>query len=270
MDVQVWLWSMLLSVSIVGVLSVKCKIKFTRGLRGGIFIGLATGLILEGIQRYVWRPPFLGMLFLAVFFVLLFCVLIVFYRFYRDPDRRVPPQEDVILSPADGTIRYVERVKNGEIPFSTKGQRRFRLSELTKTDLLDGDVLLVGIEMGVLDVHVNRAPVGGRIVFQQHTQGKFLSLRKLESLLENERVTTVIENGRLRIGVIQIASRLVRRIFSYFGKGDRLGMGQRMGMIKFGSQVDLGIPNLDSLRIRVKPGDEVVAGVSVIAGFGSE
>jgi phosphatidylserine decarboxylase len=84
----------------------------------------------------------------------------------------------------------------------------------------------------------------------------------------NERVTTVIDNSTFRVGVIQIASRLVRRIVSYIKEGDSLEIGQRIGVILFGSQVDLAIPELQNLRIEVRQGDEVTAGISVIARYG--
>ena len=84
----------------------------------------------------------------------------------------------------------------------------------------------------------------------------------------NERVTTIIDSGTFKIAVVQIASRLVRRIASYLGEGDMVQIGQRIGMIRLGSQVDVAIPEIENLRINVKPGDEVRAGVSVIARYG--
>ncbi len=92
--------------------------------------------------------------------------------------------------------------------------------------------------------------------------------RKQESDILNERVTTIIDNGEFRIGVIQIASRLVRRIVSYLKERDGVRIGQRFGAIVFGSQVDVAIPKMENLRIDIKPGDEVIAGISVIAKYG--
>ena len=121
--------------------------------------------------------------------------------------------------------------------------------------------------MNILNVHVNRSPIEGKIIFHKRTKGKFISLRRQESEILNERVTTVIGNGTLRVGVIQIASRLVRRIVSYVREGDSLDIGQRLGAIVLGSQVDVVIPELENLKMEVKPGDEVKAGVSVIARY---
>jgi phosphatidylserine decarboxylase len=127
---------------------------------------------------------------------------------------------------------------------------------------------LIGIDMNILNVHVNRSPIGGKIVLQKYIKGDFLSLRRPESETRNERVTTIIDNGQFKIAVIQIASRLVRRIVSYSKEGDIVAIGQRIGMIAFGSQVDAVIPQLENLKIAVKPGDRVRAGVSILARHG--
>jgi phosphatidylserine decarboxylase len=93
-------------------------------------------------------------------------------------------------------------------------------------------------------------------------------LRRQESETLNERVTTIIGNGKFSVAIIQIASRLVRRIVSYIKEEDSLEIGQRIGAIVFGSQVDVAIPRLENLKIEVKTGDEVKAGISVIARYG--
>jgi phosphatidylserine decarboxylase len=142
------------------------------------------------------------------------------------------------------------------------------LEEITATKLLDNVAYFVGIDMNLLNVHVNRSPITGKAIFQKHIKGRFVSLRKEESEIVNERVSTVIDNGAFRVGVIQIASRLVRRIVPYIKEGDNVEIGQRLGIIVFGSQVDVAIPELENLKIEVKPGDETKAGVSIIARYG--
>jgi phosphatidylserine decarboxylase len=122
--------------------------------------------------------------------------------------------------------------------------------------------------MNILNVHVNRSPIDGKIVLQKYIKGSFLSLRRPEAETCNERVTTIIDNGQFKIAMIQIASRLVRRIVSYLKEGDMVAIGQRIGMIAFGSQVDVAIPQLENLKITVKPGDRVRAGVSIVARHG--
>jgi phosphatidylserine decarboxylase len=187
--------------------------------------------------------------------------------FYHDPEREAPMKENVILSPADGEVIYIKKIEQGEIPVSVKKSRRMKLTELTKTDLLAEGGYLVGIAMNVMNVHVNRAPIQGTVRLIKHFKGKFLSLRRAEAVSENESTTTIIENGNLSIGVVQIASRLVRRIASYVKENDPVALGQRFGMIKFGSQVDVVLPNRPDIQICLKPKDEVRAGISILATY---
>jgi phosphatidylserine decarboxylase len=112
---------------------------------------------------------------------------------------------------------------------------------------------------------VNRAPIAGRVTLQRRYPGRFGSLRQLAMIFENERATTVIARDGLQVAVVQIASRLVRRIASFVETGDVLRPGARIGAIRFGSQVDVVISRRPDLAIVVGPGDRVVAGESVIA-----
>ena len=100
----------------------------------------------------------------------------ILWHFYRDPERKPLEQNNVILSPADGTIRYIKKIAKGEILFSTKHRRKYRLDDVTKIQLLSDGAYLIGVEMHILNVHVNRAPVSGRIILQQPSTGRFLSL----------------------------------------------------------------------------------------------
>lgn len=187
------------------------------------------------------------------------------YRFYRDPERRAPEGADVVVSPADGEIIYVRPSKDGALPVATKGARQYTLEELTRTRLQSMNSIVVGISLSFLDVHVNRAPIGGLVTVQRHHRGGFKSLRRPESVFENERATTVVERGGLEIAVVLIASRLVRRISSYVEEGQLVACGQRIGAIRFGSQVDLVLPAEKGLTLHVQTGDRVVAGESVVA-----
>jgi phosphatidylserine decarboxylase len=235
---------------------------------GAVVIGALTGFVVSVIDSMLIALSVITMVGSELFFILLMLFLVVILRFYRDPERVATETKKVILSPADGKVVYVSKVEKGSSLVSTKGERRFKLNEITNTNLLTEVAYLVGIDMNVLNVHVNRSPIGGKAVFQKRTKGKFISLRKPESDVLNERIATIIDNGAFRVGVVQIASRLVRRIVSYIREGDSLEIGQRIGAIIFGSQVDVVIPELESLRIAVKPGDELRAGVSIIARYG--
>jgi len=127
--------------------------------------------------------------------------------------------------------------------------------------------VLIGIAMNFLNVHVNRSPLSGTIRTIHRIPGEFRSLKHLPSLLENERVCTLIEGEQITVCVVQIASRLVRRITSYLNEGDFCAAGQRIGMIKFGSQVDLLIPHSEDLKVLVQPGVQLKAGETVIADY---
>jgi phosphatidylserine decarboxylase len=189
------------------------------------------------------------------------------YRFYRDPERRVPDRNGVIVSPADGKVIYVRESRNGMLPVSTKHSHEYQLQELTKTPFYSQEAVVIGIGMNFLDVHVNRAPISGRITFQHHFPGLFGSLRLPEMVFENERTTTIIEGDGLQVAVVQIASRLVRQISSFVREGQEVTLGGRIGVIRFGSQVDLVLPSRPDLKLTVRPGELIKAGQSIIATF---
>lgn len=198
-------------------------------------------------------------------FTMALAVGVLAYRFYRDPERTTPTGEGVIVSPADGEVLYVREVRGGVLPVASKRGREYPLEELTRTPLRHRDATVVGIGMSFLDVHVNRAPIGGRIALQRHFAGTFGSLKRPEMVFENERMTTVIEGDGLQVAVVQIASRLVRQIVSLVKEGQDVVLGERMGVIRFGSQVDLVLPARPELRVVVHPGMHLRAGESVVA-----
>ena len=192
---------------------------------------------------------------------------ITMIRFWRTPARKTSPDIHDIVSPADGNIIYIEAVEAGDVPVSVKGNRFSKLEELTKTDILKGQCWLIGINMTPFDVHKNCSPVNGTVILNRHFNGKFLSLKSPEALSENERQTYVISDAanNTRIGIIQTASRLVRRIDSYVQEGQELEKGQWLGMIRFGSQVDLIIPR--TCNVLPEIGDQVYAAETVIAKY---
>jgi phosphatidylserine decarboxylase len=267
MTPYIFISSLIISLVSFILLGWKWRIDLKQTIPGAFVIGgLAAGIVyyIDSKAIHVSIAP---MVFLELFFISLIAFLIVAFRFYRDPARIPLETDNVILSPADGRVRYVKKIEKGSSPVSTKNGRHFELYELIGSDVSVEANYLVGVEMNILNVHVNRSPIAGKIVLQKRIQGQFLSLRIPESEILNERVTTVIDNGKFRVAVIQIASRLVRRIVSYLKQGDRVGIGQRIGMIKFGSQVDVTIPGLENVEVVIKPGDAVKAGLSVIARY---
>jgi len=259
------LQSLLISAVIVLPLAIKCKVKFRLARIGIIITTILLSILLIGMNRSgISVTPWIQWTIL-VFLTLFFLSVMVIFRFYRDPDRSIPDQDHVILSPADGTIIYVKKIKNHTIPLTVKGNRRIPLEEFTGWKLSESEAILVGIEMSILDVHVNRAPVSGNILQQHMVNGRFLSLRKNEAPFVNQRLSTLIDHGPFQIGVIQIASRRIRQIISYVKPEDHVKKGQRFGMIRFGSQVDLLIPELPGLKILIQSNDTVRAGQTIIA-----
>lgn len=184
-------------------------------------------------------------------------------RFWQTPRRKITAGANEIVSPADGNVLYIKNLKAGEKPISVKNGNLSSLDELTKSKLLSTPCWLIGINMTPWDVHKNCAPVDGKITLNKHTKGKFLSLKLFDALSENERNTYVIENERLRVGVVQIASKGVRRIDSYVEEGATVSRGDWLGMIRFGSQVDVILPS--DCNVNLKVGQQIYAAKTVIA-----
>lgn len=167
--------------------------------------------------------------------------LLTMVRFFRFPMRKPVKDENAIVSPADGNIIYIKRIEKGDIPMSTKEGVTATLSEFANVEL-NYPCWIIGINMTPFDVHRNATPIAGKIVLNQHFDGKFLSLKDPNALAQNERNTIVIDNGIHQVGVVQTASKLVKRIVTYKNVGDNVEQAEWFGMIKFGSQVDVIIP----------------------------
>lgn len=193
-----------------------------------------------------------------------FYVGIILFLFFRDPKRIPPDIPDALISPADGTVIYIKRIPKGELLSSEKKGNILIYDELRKTNLSNFELWQVSISLLFTDVHINRSPVSGQVSLLNHHPGKFLSLRHIDAVNVNERQTIVIENENISIGLVQIASRLVRRIESYISEKEEISIGQKIGMIKFGSQVDLFIPVEKVPAIKVHVGDYVLAGETLI------
>ena len=203
-------------------------------------------------------------LFLLVFVLVVgLAFTMTMIRFWRTPKRAITAKPDEIVSPADGNVIYIKKVPQGQIPITFKNKVRATLNELSKTELLNEPAWLIGINMTPFDVHKNCSPIDGQVILNRHFDGQFLSLKNSMAILENERNTYVIQNNKLMVGVVQIASRLVRRIDSYVQVGQDLQKGDWLGMIRFGSQVDVIIPLQCEIAIKVK--QQLYAGKTVIA-----
>ncbi len=262
MFAEVFITGLVLSFILLVPLGTKWDLEKKITVPAAFIIGILSGAIVMMVSRDI---TFFRILALQTLVIGVTSASLLLWRFYRDPERDCPEDENAILSPADGKVIYIRKVEDGKVPYSEKNGKIFPLSDFTKSDLLPQAGYLVGISMNFLDVHVNRAPMGGKICLLNHIKGLFVSLKMKEAIIQNERVLTVIDNGRFKVGIIQIASRLVRKIVSYFQEGSEVKKGQRTGAIRFGSQVDIYLPELPSLSIKVSPGDKVKAGISIVA-----
>jgi phosphatidylserine decarboxylase len=193
------------------------------------------------------------------------CAVCLLFVFFRDPDRPAPDSDDVIVSPADGQIIYVRDVRPGEVAVARKKGRAYPINELSGTRLAARGAVAIGISMSLSDVHVNRAPIAGRVTLVKPVPGVFGSLRDPQMMFSNERATSIIDAEGLQVALVQIASRLVRRIVTFVSEGDAVRLGQRVGAIRFGSQVDLLVPAAPGIKLVVQAGDRVVAGRTVVA-----
>jgi phosphatidylserine decarboxylase len=263
----IYISSIVLAFAIIGVQSIYWKFKYIVWIPCALVIGLATGAIVNIIDS---RLPDLSWILLFLLEGIFVCALLaaaVLLWFFRDPQRVPQEKNAVVLSPADGKIIYVKKIEEESHLVSIKAGTRFPLDELMQAPWPFRGGYLIGIEMNVMDVHVNRAPIEGRIVLRKRVEGKFPGLGKPNAEIRSERFTTVIDNGNMQVGVVQIASRFVRRIVSYVKEDQHVQLAQRIGMIRFGSQVDVVIPDLEGCQITVEPGMIVRAGLTVISRY---
>lgn len=181
------------------------------------------------------------------------------FAFFRDPERVVPQDENFILAPADGLVSQIVRVEPPAELVIDDGTPSGGLASEPMTR--------VSIFMSVFDVHINRAPVSGTIRRVVYIPGKFLNADLDKASEENERQHFLIERGDgLKLGFTQIAGLVARRIVPFVKPGDMVGAGQRIGLIRFGSRVDVYLPAGTGPRVLV--GQRVVAGETVLAQIG--
>lgn len=210
---------------------------------GIIFIVIAWLLALGALYLSATRhSP--GWSIAAVPFVII--ALWVVY-FFRDPERTGDRGEHLVVSPADGLVVMV--------------------TDVEEPSFIAGAATRISIFMNVFDVHVNRYPVNGIVRYLQYNKGLFLHAAHEKASLDNEQMSVGIEAGSRRILVRQIAGLIARRIVNYAKAGDRAEQGVRMGIIRFGSRVDVFIPPDSSIRIKV--GERTVAGTTVLAELGT-
>lgn len=173
--------------------------------------------------------------------------------FFRNPQRRIPQEPGVIVSPADGKVVDIE--------------------ELDFDEFVGGPALKIGIFLSIFNVHINRAPIAGRVIGLRYRPGKYLNALRPESARENEQLAVLLESSEppYRGMVIrQITGAIARRIVCWLKPGDTLEAGEQFGMIKLGSRTELVLPRDASLEVVTKTGDHVKAGSSVLAQYRPE
>ncbi len=191
------------------------------------FYYAAASLLAGGGLAWLWGwPGWIPAGVLAAFFL----------YFFRDPERVIPASPDMVVSPADGRVSSIEPT-----PAGTR----------------------VSIFLSIFDVHVNRAPIAGKVTGVDYRQGRFLNALNPRSSVENEQNRVQVEGEQGEVEFVQIAGLLARRIVFWPQRGDWLERGQRVGLIKFGSRVDLYLPKRAELLI--EPGAHVRGGSSVLA-----
>lgn len=171
-------------------------------------------------------------------------------NFFRDPERAIPPGPGVLVSPADGTVDDI--------------------TEVREDTFLQADAVRVGIFLSVFNVHVNRAPCAGRVVWTRHNPGRFLNAMNPRASAENEANAIALEMDRRepadgRLLLRQVAGAIATRIVCALQPEDRVAKGDRIGMIKFGSRTELYLPKAWGAQLLVKKGDKVAGGATRIA-----
>jgi phosphatidylserine decarboxylase len=182
-------------------------------------------------------------LFTAWLSVLFVALIIYTLFFFRDPDRIAPPDPRAVVAAADGTVTDV--------------------IEVEETELLKTKTRRVGIFLSIFDVHTNRAPIDGRIIFRKHREGLFFDARRHECSEKNEAMTWGFENPQATIVVRQLTGAIARRIVAWSDVGDELKKGDRFGMIRFGSRTEVYLPLTASVLVKV--GEHVAGGSTIIA-----
>lgn len=171
---------------------------------------------------------------------------IAFIGFFRDPERIIPGGEELVVAPADGRVVSIAGVA-GDSFFPDAAMR-------------------ISIFLSPLDVHINRVPVAGHIAQIKYRRGKFLAAYKNEATRDNEQNALMIVDPRGRkVGVVQVAGVLARRIVCNVNSGDNVGRGERFGLIMFGSRTDLYLPQ--GCRVEVREGQRVKGGATIVGKF---
>ena len=200
------------------------------------------------------------LLWILFVLVILYLAFQIFHKVYflRDPARKIPIGKNIVCS-ADGKVMSIKHYTKNKV----KIEKRFlgKVRSFTK-DVAD-EGYMVSIFMSPFNVHINRAPISGQVKYVVHTKGKFLNAESPESTFENENTQILFDDKGFKVKTIQISGLLARRIVSFVKKNEKVIKGQRIGLIKLGSQVTMILPK--NVKIKVHAGQKVSAGTTIIA-----
>ncbi len=211
---------------------------------------LASALIGTVLLFLSWIPALLSWIGTAYF-----------VYFFRDPERRISLDPSAIVSGADGRIAAVRTIPENEI----SGIEEIR-KETGEAKPFHGEALRISVFLSLFDVHVNRAPMAGRVRSVKYYPGKRYFTFIEKSSLYNQHNAIVIGGSKTRCLIHQIVGPVARRVVAWLTPGQEIASGDRIGIMKFGSRLDMYFPKAD-LTVRVKPGDRVVAGETIVAAL---
>ncbi|MBS1928735.1 MAG: phosphatidylserine decarboxylase family protein [Chitinophagaceae bacterium] len=208
---------------------------------------IAVATLLFGAINLIifWFLPALPVWISAGIFMITLAVFLLIISFFRIPSRKLTINDDQIIAPADGKVVVIE--------------------EVFDTEYFNAKCLQISVFMSPLNVHVNRCPVAGEVIYNQYHKGKYLVAWHPKSSTENERHSSVIQKGKYQVLVKQIAGALAKRIVNYLEVGQKVNQCEELGFIKFGSRVDLLLP--PDVKVNVQLNQVVQGGVSVLATF---
>jgi len=178
-------------------------------------------------------------IYISIIFLILFSFCVFFFR---DPEREITKGENIVLAPADGKVVAIDQIQDSRIS--------------------DEPVNRLSIFLSIFDTHINRAPVDGEVIYLEYSKGRFLDARNSKASEVNENNFMVLLHKGTKIALRQIAGKIARRVVCKCNKGDKLKIGERIGMIRFGSRTDLFLPM--NAEINAKIGDIVKAGITII------
>lgn len=202
---------------------------------------IAIFFVASFVLGWIWNPLFyVGLLLTG------WCIY-----FFRDPERVTPINDDLVISPADGVVSHITNT-----------------TPPPELELGEAPMLRISVFMNVFNCHVNRIPQRGKIIRKTYRAGSFLSAELDKASLENERNSLVLDTAHGEMAVVQIAGLVARRIVCWSDTGDEMGAGERFGLIRFGSRLDVYLPKGAVPKVAI--GQTMVAGESTLATYGGD